>query len=71
MQKVLFSGLDCLPGQQDLFPTDGTHPADRQEDSSFHYTTPLGAYSTWEEAAEACESCDMIPELVIQWEAKR
>lgn len=22
-QKVLFSGLDCLPGQQDLFPTDG------------------------------------------------
>lgn len=22
-QKVLFSGLDCLPGQLDLFPTDG------------------------------------------------
>jgi hypothetical protein len=22
-QGVLFSGLDCLPGQQDLFPTDG------------------------------------------------
>lgn len=22
-QSVLFSGLDCLPGQQDLFPTDG------------------------------------------------
>lgn len=22
-QKVLFSGLDCLPGQQDLFETDG------------------------------------------------
>ena len=22
-QKVLFSGMDCLPGQQDLFPTDG------------------------------------------------
>lgn len=23
-QKVLFSGLDCLPGQMDLFLTDGT-----------------------------------------------
>ena len=22
-QRVLFAGLDCLPGQQDLFPTDG------------------------------------------------
>ena len=22
-QTVLFAGLDCLPGQQDLFPTDG------------------------------------------------
>jgi hypothetical protein len=22
-QKALFSGLDCLPGQEDLFPTDG------------------------------------------------
>lgn len=22
-QRVLFSGLDCLPGQQDLFPTEG------------------------------------------------
>jgi hypothetical protein len=22
-QKVLFSGLDCLPGQLDLFKTDG------------------------------------------------
>jgi hypothetical protein len=22
-QTVLFSGLDCLPGQQDLFETDG------------------------------------------------
>jgi hypothetical protein len=22
-QKVLFSGMDCLPGQMDLFPTDG------------------------------------------------
>ena len=22
--RPLFSGLDCLPGQQDLFPTDGT-----------------------------------------------
>lgn len=22
-QRVMFSGLDCLPGQQDLFPTDG------------------------------------------------
>ena len=22
-QRALFSGLDCLPGQMDLFPTDG------------------------------------------------
>lgn len=22
-QRVLFSGLECLPGQQDLFETDG------------------------------------------------
>ena len=22
-QRTMFSGLDCLPGQQDLFPTDG------------------------------------------------
>lgn len=22
-QSVLFAGLECLPGQQDLFPTDG------------------------------------------------
>lgn len=27
IQKRLFSGLDCLPGQQDLFPADG--PADK------------------------------------------
>lgn len=23
-QEMLFAGLDCLPGQLDLFPTDGT-----------------------------------------------
>lgn len=22
-QRPIFAGLDCLPGQQDLFPTDG------------------------------------------------
>ena len=25
-QQVLFAGLDCLPGQLDLFPTDGYEP---------------------------------------------
>jgi len=25
-QRMLFSGLDCLPGQMDLFPTDGQDP---------------------------------------------
>ena len=25
-QKPLFAGLACLPGQQDLFPTDGEAP---------------------------------------------
>ncbi len=23
VQRVLFTGLNCLPGQEDLFPTDG------------------------------------------------
>ncbi len=26
-QRVLFSGLDCCPGQLDLFQTDGTIPS--------------------------------------------
>ena len=37
-QMVLFSGLDCLPGQLGLFPTDGSttekndeHPLDQTE----------------------------------------
>jgi hypothetical protein len=29
-QRVLFAGLDCLPGQLDLFQTDGEAPADDQ-----------------------------------------
>lgn len=29
-QRPLFSGMDCLPGQQDLFPTDGQPPIERQ-----------------------------------------
>ena len=27
-QKRLFAGLDCLPGQLDLFPTDGCERAE-------------------------------------------
>lgn len=27
-QKVLFTGLDCLPGQQDLFAVDGSPELD-------------------------------------------
>jgi len=27
-QRVLISGLDCLSGQQDLFPTDGEESPD-------------------------------------------
>lgn len=27
-QRVLFAGLDCLPGQLDLFPTDGREETD-------------------------------------------
>ncbi|MGO9110717.1 MAG: hypothetical protein ACLP9L_15965 [Thermoguttaceae bacterium] len=26
-QKTLLTGLDCLPGQENLFPTDGTEQA--------------------------------------------
>jgi hypothetical protein len=33
-QTVLFAGLACLPGQEDLFPTDG-----RQND--VHHNAPL------------------------------
>lgn len=31
-QNVLFSGMDCLPGQQDLFPTDGGLRDDNKTD---------------------------------------
>lgn len=31
-QRVLFSGLDCLPGQQDLFPTDGGNHVPHRDD---------------------------------------
>ena len=34
-QKVLFAGMDCLPGQLDLFPTDGQE-ADDSDDTSQH-----------------------------------
>ena len=29
-QKVLFAGLDCLPGQMDLFATDGPRADEKQ-----------------------------------------
>ncbi len=29
-QKLLFSGLDCLPGQMDLFDTDGSPTGEKQ-----------------------------------------
>jgi len=32
IQKRLFSGLDCLPGQLDLFPMDGE--PEREEDAA-------------------------------------
>ena len=30
-QRTLFAGLDCLPGQLDLFPTDGESSAECKE----------------------------------------
>lgn len=30
-QKPLFAGLDCLPGQDDLFSTEGADDDDRME----------------------------------------
>ena len=30
------------------------------------YETPKGTYSTWEEAAAACEQCDMDPTTCIR-----
>jgi len=32
-QTVLFSGMDCLPGQQDLFETDGRAEPESTEES--------------------------------------
>jgi hypothetical protein len=29
--------------------------------NEFQYETPLGAFNTWEEAATACERCDLDP----------
>lgn len=29
--------------------------------NAFEYRTPVGAFTTWEEAAEACERCDFDP----------
>jgi hypothetical protein len=33
-QNVLFSGLNCLPGQQDLFETDGKIRDEKENSSS-------------------------------------
>lgn len=33
-QKTLFAGLDCLSGQQDLFPTDGDAVGEDEEPPS-------------------------------------
>jgi len=33
-QLVLFAGMDCLPGQLDLFPTDGEPTPEDDEDRS-------------------------------------
>ena len=40
-QKTLFDGLDCLPDQQDLFPTDGEAVGTPPD--------PDGGFSTQEE----------------------
>ena len=29
-QQTLFAGLDCLPGQRDLFPTDGNAASENE-----------------------------------------
>lgn len=38
-QRMLLSGLDCLPGQLDLFPTDGQPASDLPEKSRFESRT--------------------------------
>ncbi len=37
-QRALFCGLDCLPGQRDLFPTDG----EAERDAGTFGATALG-----------------------------
>ena len=43
-QRVLFAGMNCLPGQLDLFPTDGDERAQGEsvEDTVTDQTPPLG-----------------------------
>jgi hypothetical protein len=31
----------------------------------FNYATPVGLFKTWEEAATACERCDLDPVTCI------
>jgi hypothetical protein len=61
-QAVLFAGMNCLPGQTDLFPTDG-----REEPRPFvvpRFLTPEQAeeveeLATRETAATHCALCDL------------
>jgi hypothetical protein len=46
-QRKLFSGMDCLPGQRDLFATDGEPPGEDLPDDD-HW--PVDAYMTGRDA---------------------
>jgi hypothetical protein len=37
-----------------------------QRTNEFSYATPVGLFRTWEEAAAACERCDLDPCTCIE-----
>lgn len=49
-QKKLFCGMNCLPGQQDLFPTDGPPRCERDHRSDLRS-------GDWDERAGGALHC--------------
>ena len=62
-QTKLFAGMDCLPGQGDLFQTDGPAlPSERPPAPA--YTCPNGHRVDWsiddDDTAPTCHRCGLI-----------
>ncbi len=63
-QRKLFSGMDCLPGQQDLFRVDGDPEPAPPKPPAPAYTCPNGHRVTWnhrdDDTAPTCHRCGVI-----------